>query len=53
VSWLAEWWQWIAVAIIQVTAVAYLARKFFGGPTKQVRRGPDVPVSALVRKKKG
>jgi hypothetical protein len=52
VTWLAESWQWIVVALIELAALVYLGRKLFGPTTPRARRGPDVPVSALVRKKK-
>jgi hypothetical protein len=46
-------WQIFAVVAIQVLAVGYLARRFFGKPSGSPKRasGPDVAVSALVRKK--
>jgi hypothetical protein len=46
-------WQWGVVIAIELAAIAFLARKFFGrGPDARPRakRSPDVPVGALVRK---
>ena len=51
-TWLAESWQWIVVALIELAAIVYLGRKLFGRVKPAARRGPDVPVSALLRKKK-
>ena len=45
-------WQWLLVLAIELGAIVYLARKMFGPVTAPVRRRPDVPVSALVRKKR-
>ena len=46
-------WQIFAVVAIQVLAVGYLVRRFFGKPSgsKKKSSAPDVAVSALVRKK--
>ncbi|MFO0682798.1 MAG: hypothetical protein U0234_12130 [Sandaracinus sp.] len=49
---MSDTWQWAAVAVIEGLALLYLARKLFGPVTAPVRRRPDVPVSALVRKPK-
>ena len=45
-------WQWLVVLAIELGALAYLGRQLFGraGPPK--RRGPDVPVQSLLRKKR-
>jgi hypothetical protein len=45
-------WQWALVLAIEVAAVAYLARHMLGPKTAPKRRGPDVPVGSLVRKKR-
>lgn len=45
-------WQWIAVAVIEVLAVGYLAYRFVGPRRRPaVLQKPDVKASALVRKK--
>ncbi len=49
---MGESWQWALVAVIEVLAVAYIARKLLGPVTAPVRRRPDVPVASLVRKRK-
>jgi hypothetical protein len=52
VTWLGESWQWLVVAIVELAALFYLGRKLFGRATPPVRRGPDVSVASLVRKRK-
>ena len=52
VSALGESWQWILVAVLELAAIVYLGRRLFGRVTPTARRGPDVPVSALIRKRK-
>jgi hypothetical protein len=46
-------WQWIVIVAIEIAAIVFLARRMFGrdGAKKPTRRGPDVPVRSLVRKK--
>jgi len=45
-------WQWIAVGMIEALAVGYLAWRFAGGRRPKLLRKPDVPASALVRKRR-
>lgn len=45
-------WQWVVIAVIELAAIAFLARRMFGAPSAPPRRAPDVPASALVRKKR-
>ncbi len=45
-------WQWIAVGVIETLAVGYLVWRLAGGRRPKVLRKPDVPASALVRKRK-
>jgi hypothetical protein len=45
-------WQWIAVGLIEVLAVAYLVRRFVGPrPRPKNLQKPDVPAGSLVRKR--
>lgn len=44
-------WQWIVVGLIQLAALAFLFRKFFGKPRRPAA-APVVPTSALLRKAK-
>jgi hypothetical protein len=47
-------WQPIAAGVVVVLAVAYLVWKLaFEGRKPRRKRGPDVPVSRLVRKRPG
>jgi hypothetical protein len=46
-------WQWIAVLAIEIGAIAFLAHRLFGRVAPAApRRKPDVPTSALLRKKR-
>lgn len=45
-------WQWIAVGLIELLAVAYLVRRFVGPRTRpKLLQKPDVPAGSLVRKR--
>jgi len=45
-------WQWLVVLAIELGALAYLGRQLFGRASPPKRRGPDVPVQSLLRKKR-
>lgn len=46
-------WQWFAVLLIEAFAIVFLARRMFGSQgSRPKKRGPDVPVRSLVRKKR-
>jgi hypothetical protein len=45
-------WQWVVVLAIELGALAYLGRQLFGRASPPKRRGPDVPVQSLLRKKR-
>jgi hypothetical protein len=45
-------WQTLAVILIELAAVAYLARKFLLPAKPRQKQRPDVAVGSLVRKKR-
>jgi len=45
-------WQWVIVVAVEIAAIVYLSRRMFGSPSAPPRRKPDVPASALVRKRR-
>jgi hypothetical protein len=47
-------WQTAAVIAIEAFAIAFLIRRLFvgRGPAERTREEPDVPVSALVRRRR-
>ena len=46
-------WQWVAVGMIELAAVAYLVMRFVGPRARpRILEKPHVKASALVRKKK-
>lgn len=44
--------QELAAAAIVLFAVVFLGRRLFGRRVPRTKRGPDVPTSALLRKKR-